>query len=86
MATGITSRAATARVPRPLVDDVLPDEPMEDRADKPDAIEQANALFWKPPALDEVMADVAPITSWDALDIPDLTDEERETFAAALDE
>jgi hypothetical protein len=32
------------------------------------------------------MADVAPITSWDDLDIPDLTDEERETFAAALDE
>jgi hypothetical protein len=59
---------------------------MEDRARKPDEIEQANALFWKQPTLDHVMADVAPITSWDDLDIADLTDEERETFAAALDE
>ena len=58
---------------------------MEDRARKPDAIEQANVLFWKPSTLDEVMSDVAPITSWDDLDIPDLTDEEREAFAAALD-
>lgn len=86
MTHGIRSGAATGRGPRPVVDYVLADEPMEDRARKPDAIDQANALFWKQPTLDEVMADVAPITSWDDLDIPDLTDEERETFATALDE
>jgi hypothetical protein len=31
------------------------------------------------------MAGVPVITSWDQLDIPDLTDEERRAFAAALD-
>jgi hypothetical protein len=59
---------------------------MEDRAPKPDAIDQADALFRNPPSLDELMEGVAPITSWDDLDIPDLTDEEREAFATALDE
>jgi hypothetical protein len=32
------------------------------------------------------MADVPVITSWDDLAIPDLTDEEAEAFAAALDD
>jgi hypothetical protein len=57
----------------------------EDRAPKPDAIDHADALFRRPsPTLEELMSDVEPITSWDDLDIPDLTDEEREAFAAAL--
>jgi hypothetical protein len=30
------------------------------------------------------MAGKTPFTSWDDLDIPDLTDEERDAFAAAL--
>jgi hypothetical protein len=30
------------------------------------------------------MAGVPVLTSWDQLDIPDLTDEERKAFAAAL--
>jgi hypothetical protein len=34
--------------------------------------------------LDELMAGVEPIRSMDQLDIPDLTDDEREAFAAAL--
>lgn len=60
---------------------------MGDPATKPDAIDQADAQFRKSqPQLDELMAGVAPMTSWDDLDIPDLTDEEREEFAAALDD
>ena len=58
---------------------------MEERAHRPDAIDHADAAFRRPsPAIDELMAGVEPITSWDDLDIPDLTDEEREAFAAAL--
>jgi hypothetical protein len=61
--------------------------PMEDRAHKPDTIDQADAEFRKPsPTIEELMADVEPIKSWDDLDIPDLTDEKREAFAAALAE
>jgi hypothetical protein len=62
------------------------DEPMPDPAPKPDAIEQANAVFWNPPTLEELMADVPPLTSMDDLAIPDLTDEEWEAFVAALNE
>jgi hypothetical protein len=39
---------------------------------------------WANRPLDEVLADVRPITSWDDLAIPDLSDEEWEAFAAAL--
>ena len=60
---------------------------MGDAATKPYAIDQADAQFRKSsPKLDEVMAGVAPMTSWDDFDIPDLTDEEREAFAAALND
>jgi hypothetical protein len=59
---------------------------MPEPAPKPDAIDKADAMFRNPPPLEELMAGVAPITSWDDLDIRDLTDEEREAFAAALDE
>jgi hypothetical protein len=58
---------------------------MEDRAHKPDEIDAADALFRRAsPKLEQLMVDVKPITSWDDLDIPDLTDEERAAFAAAL--
>jgi hypothetical protein len=57
---------------------------MSDPAPKPDAIDLANARFWKPSTLEELMAGVPVLTSWDQLDIPDLTDEERKAFAAAL--
>ena len=57
---------------------------MSDPAPKPDAIDEANARFWKPRTLDELMAGVKPITSWDDLAIPDLTDEEWAVFEAAL--
>jgi hypothetical protein len=63
------------------------DEAMGDPAPKSDAIDQADAEFRKPSStIEELMADVEPITSWDDLDIADLTDEEREAFAAALAE
>jgi hypothetical protein len=70
--------------PRPLVDYVLGEELMEDRAHKPDEIDRATARFWNPRTLDEIMIEVPVITSWDDLDIPGLTDEESEAFAAAL--
>lgn len=59
---------------------------MSDPAQKPDAIDEAIARYWKPRTLEELMAGVPVLESWDQLDIPDLTDEEREAFAAALDE
>jgi hypothetical protein len=57
---------------------------MEDRARKPDAIDQEDARFRNPRTLDELMADVPVITSLDDLAIPDLTDEEWEAFQTAL--
>lgn len=58
---------------------------MQDRAHKADATDEADARFRNPRTLDEIMADVPVITSWDDLAIPDLTDEEAEAFAAALE-
>lgn len=49
-------------------------------------IEQANSLFWHPLPLEELMADVAPLDPSEHFDIPDLTEEEWETFAAALEQ
>jgi hypothetical protein len=59
---------------------------MSDPAPKPDAIEEAIARAWRPRTVEELMAGVPVFESWDQLDIPDLTDEEREAFAAALAE
>jgi hypothetical protein len=60
------------------------EDAMPDPAPKSDEIDDANARFWKPQTLEELMAGKKPFTSWDDLDIPDLTDEERDAFAAAL--
>ena len=57
---------------------------MSESAPKPDEIDEAIARSWKPRTLDELMEGVPVFTSWDQLDIPDLTDEERKAFAAAL--
>jgi hypothetical protein len=58
---------------------------MGEPAAKRHPIDEADAQFRKPsPLLDELMAGKKPFTSWDDLDIPDLTDEERDAFAAAL--
>jgi hypothetical protein len=59
---------------------------MSDPARRPDAIDEAIARSWKPRSLEELMAGVPVLESWDQLDIADLTDEEREAFATALDE
>jgi len=52
----------------------------------PDAIDQASASFWSPPSLDELMADVAPLSADEDFSIQDLTDQEWEVFADALHE
>ena len=49
-------------------------------------IEQANSLFWNPLPLDELMADVAPLDPDEHFDIPDLSEEEWQTFVAALEQ
>lgn len=59
---------------------------MPEPAANHDLIERANALFWNPPSLDELMADVAPLGPGETFDIPDLTDEEWEAFVAALEQ
>jgi hypothetical protein len=57
---------------------------MPEPAANHDLIEQASSLFWNPPALEELMADVAPLDPGEHFDIPDLTEGEWETFVAAL--
>lgn len=59
---------------------------MPEPATSNDHIEQANALFWNPPSLEEMMADVAPLDPDEHFDIPDLSDEEWDVFVTALDE
>ena len=59
---------------------------MSEPVPTPDAIEQANSLFWNPPTLEELVADLEPLRSDESFDIPDLTDEEWEEFLAALHE
>ena len=51
-----------------------------------DAIELANASFWTPAALDELLRDVEPIDSLDEFAIGDLSDEEWEAFCSAISE
>jgi hypothetical protein len=51
-----------------------------------DQIERANAQFWSPRSLQELMAEVAPLAPEEHFNIPDLSDEEWEAFVAALDE
>jgi hypothetical protein len=43
---------------------------MSDPEPKPGTIDEANARFWKPRTLEELMAGVPVFTSWDQLDIP----------------
>jgi hypothetical protein len=57
---------------------------MSDPAPKHDAIAEAIARYRTPRTLEELMEGVPVLESWDQLDIPDLTDEERKAFAAAL--
>ncbi len=49
-------------------------------------IEQADALFWNPPTLEELVANLEPLRPDESFDIPDMTDEEWEEFVAALHE
>jgi hypothetical protein len=48
-----------------------------------DRIEQANQMFWTPPSLEELMADVAPLDPGEDFDMPD---EEWAVFEQALDQ
>lgn len=60
---------------------------MEDRALSPDSIEQADAVMRRPsPTIEQLMSGVEPITSWNDLNVPGLSDEEPEAFATALAE
>jgi hypothetical protein len=59
---------------------------MEDRAHKPDEIDEADATFGKSLTLEELLADLEPLRPDESFDIPDMTDEEWEQFVAALHE
>jgi len=59
---------------------------MPEPAASNDHIERANAQFWNLPALEALMADIAPLDPDEHFDIPDVTDEEWDVFVAALDE
>lgn len=59
---------------------------MSEPAPSNDHIERANAQFWNPPSLEELMADVAPLDPDEHFDLPDVSDEEWNAFVAALDE
>ena len=68
------------------VDYLLGDEPLENQVPKPDAIDDADAVFRNPPTLAELVADLEPLRSDESFDIPDMTDEEWAEFVAALHE
>jgi hypothetical protein len=51
-----------------------------------DVIEAATALFWRAPPLDELMADIAPLSADEGFEIEDMTDGEWQVFVDALDE
>jgi hypothetical protein len=53
---------------------------------RPDAVEQASQLFWNPPTLVELVADVPPLDLSEQFDVADFGDEEREAFEQALAE
>jgi hypothetical protein len=59
---------------------------MPEPAANHDLIEQANSLFWNPLPLEELMADVPPLDPEEHFEIPDLTEEEWQTFVAALEQ
>lgn len=59
---------------------------MEDRAHKPDAIDEADAMFGRSITLEELIADLEPLRPDESFDIPDMTDEEWEAFLASLHE
>jgi hypothetical protein len=59
---------------------------MPEPAASNDQIERANAQFWTPPSLEELMADIAPLDPGEHFDLPDVTDAEWDVFVAALDE
>jgi len=59
---------------------------MPEPATSNDHIKLANAQFWTPPSLEELMAGVAPLEPDEHFDIPDVTDEEWDVFVAMLDE
>jgi hypothetical protein len=46
---------------------------MPEPAASTDHIERANAQFWSPPSLEELMADVPPLDPDEHFDIPDWT-------------
>jgi len=60
------------------------DRAMPDPAAKPDEIDEAIARAWRPRTVEELMAGVPVLQSWDQLAIPDLTDEEWEAFEVAM--
>jgi hypothetical protein len=69
------------RAARTLIREVMMSEPIR----KPEHAEIVGMKIGRPPlTLERLMAGKKPITSWDELDIPDLTDEERAAFADAL--
>jgi hypothetical protein len=59
---------------------------MPEPAANHDLIEQANTLFWNPLPLQQLMADVPPLDPDEHFGIPDLTEEEWQTFVAALEQ
>ena len=59
---------------------------MSESTPAPDAIDQASASFWNPPSLDELMADVAPLSADQNFSIEDLTEQEWEVFVNGLHE
>jgi hypothetical protein len=60
---------------------------MSEPSHKPEQTGIVGIKFGEPSlTLEQLMAGKKPIMSWDQLDIPDLTDEERAAFAKALAE
>jgi hypothetical protein len=59
---------------------------MSEPTASPDAIDHASAAFWSPTDLDTVLTGVEPLREDESFAIVDLTVEEWEAFARALQE
>lgn len=59
---------------------------MSEHARPADHVEVANAAFWAPPSLEQLLREVEPVKSFDQFAIDDLTDNEWEAFCSAVSE
>jgi hypothetical protein len=59
---------------------------MSEPTSAPDALDHADAAFWRRRGLDEILRGVEPLRADESFEIPDLTDDEWDKFVQAIHE